>query len=131
MIVVNFFDYDIWLFLVLLNVVLVNCEFYVYLFYFKRLFIERVIWDIIIYVLWFIVGKIYVCLCNFCDRMKDRLGEREREGYLWRWKYNRGGGGILIVFLGIVGLFGNEIDYLKICLFMFSGNMILNIVLII
>lgn len=96
------------------------------------MFIERVIWDIIIYVLWFIVGKIYVCLCNFCDRMKDRLGEREREKGIYGGKnIIRGGGGILIVFLGIVGLFGNEIDYLKICLFMFSGNMILNIVLII
>lgn len=99
MIVVNFFDYDIWLFLVLLNVVLVNCEFYVYLFYLERLFIERVIWDIIIYVLWFIVGKIYVCLCNCCDRMKDRLGERE--GGIYGGKNIIWGGGVYEYFFWV------------------------------
>lgn len=42
-----------------------------------------------------------------------------------------GGGGTLTVSSGTVGLLGNEIDHSKTCLFMFSGNMILNTVLII
>lgn len=56
---------------------------------------------------------------------------REREKGIYGGENIIGGGGTLTVSSGTVGLLGNEIDHSKTCLFMFSGNMILNTVLII
>lgn len=81
-----------------------NCEFYVYLFHSKRPSTERVIRDIIIYVLRPIAGKIYACLRNRCDRTKDRLGERE--GGIYGGKNIIWGGGAHEHFLRV------QLDYL-------------------
>lgn len=71
---------------------------------------------------------VYVIVAT--ERKTDWVREREKGIYGGK-NIIRGGGGTSTVSSGTVGLLGNEIDHSKTCLFLFSGNMILNTVLII